>query len=637
LKHSCERERIDAAYTKLYTGKHGRTTTMNKSHTHVRASLRVKWALSLFIMAVIAVIMLVMAASSTGKAGAAAPPGPQAGGVGPGSNLQSNPLGAVTSTPTSTPCGPAWVVVKSPNVDATHNYLLGVAVVGASDVWAVGAHYDFDTARNQTLVEHWDGASWSVVPSANANTGSNQLNDIAVVSANDVWAVGSYDTGNFTYQTLVEHWNGTSWSVVSSPNAGTISNQLAGVAAVSTNDVWAVGYSYNGSADQTLIEHWNGTSWSVVASPSPGTSSQLDGVAVVSANDVWAVGYRDNGGIGETLIERWDGASWSVVPSPNVGTSGNQLVGVAAISANDVWAVGSYNTGASNFVYQTLIEHWDGTSWSVVASPNPNPYNNYLKGVAVVSANDVWAVGDYLNGAVGNNPNGDISGTIIEHWDGTAWSVVPSPSPGQSDQLNGVAVVGASDVWAVGYYDSGSLNRTLVERYTPYCAPPTATPTSTPTPMGVIIGHVIWQGIPQPDIRNEDVFAALSVCAGGVSLSYGVTTDASGFFTVTTGLEDGSYNWWIKGDINLANAGNLVIVDRIVHVEMGTLAAGDCTNDNAVTVLDFNVTKITFGKSPGEPGYDARSDFNRDNIVNILDFNAVKINFGHGGAALTCP
>src|SRR5436190_722271 len=74
--------------------------------------------------------------------------------------------------------------------------------------------------------------------------------------------------------------------------------------------------------------------WSVVSSPNVGINHNLlDGVAVVSANDVWAVGFYVNGSIEQTLVEHWDGGSWSVVSSPNVGTFANVLYGVAAVSA----------------------------------------------------------------------------------------------------------------------------------------------------------------------------------------------------------------------------------------------------------------------------------------------------------------
>jgi hypothetical protein len=85
--------------------------------------------------------------------------------------------------------------------------------------------------------------------------------------------------------------------------------------------------------------------------------------------------------------------SWNVVSSPNIGTGQNQLLGMTAISATDVWAVGDYTNSLG--YEQTLTEHWDGTSWSVVSSPNVGTGYNYLEGVAAVSANNVWAVGEY--------------------------------------------------------------------------------------------------------------------------------------------------------------------------------------------------------------------------------------------------
>ena len=91
--------------------------------------------------------------------------------------------------------------------------------------------------------------------------------------------------------TLTEHWNGTAWSVVPSPNISSGNNNLFGVAAVSTTDVWAVGeFVAPSGVEQALIEQWNGTSWSVVSSPSAGGSNVLSGVAIISANDIWAVG-----------------------------------------------------------------------------------------------------------------------------------------------------------------------------------------------------------------------------------------------------------------------------------------------------------------------------------------------------------
>src|SRR5205823_2427748 len=95
----------------------------------------------------------------------------------------------------------------------------------------------------------------------------------------------------------------------------------------------------------------------------------LDGIA---DNDIWAVGAYSSAG---TLIEHWDGASWSIEPSP----SGGILRAVSADAANDAWAVGEY--GPNN---RTLVEHWDGSQWSVIPSPNPGTYH-YLQGVTAIS------------------------------------------------------------------------------------------------------------------------------------------------------------------------------------------------------------------------------------------------------------
>jgi hypothetical protein len=96
----------------------------------------------------------------------------------------------------------------------------------------------------------------------------------------------------------------------------------------------------------------------------------------------------------------WDGTSWSIVPSPNPNLmspiQGSQLEGIAAISAIDIWAVG-FNEGS------TLTEHWDGKSWKVVNSPNPGQ-SNFLAGVTALSDGTVVAVGNQFSSTTGTIP-----------------------------------------------------------------------------------------------------------------------------------------------------------------------------------------------------------------------------------------
>src|SRR6266704_85564 len=283
-----------------------------------------------------------------------------------------------------------WSVVPSPNGSSSSN-LSAVAAVSANDVWAVGSSGN-QRSGAQTLIEHWNGSSWSVVTSPNPGSIYNTLYGVTVISAANVWAVGYYVNTTGVTQTLIEHWNGSSWSVMQSPNPGYSSDHLNGVAAVSTSDVWAVGNGKT-SSGKTLIEHWNGSSWSVVTSPSPGSGGDLRAVAAVSAGNVWAVGYYSpNSSSIQTLVERWNGTSWQVVKSANIGTSPT-FSAVAAVSAHDIWAVGSYHNPNSNEFFQTLTEHWNGTKWSIVKSPSPSSFSTQLLGVAAVSATNVWAVG----------------------------------------------------------------------------------------------------------------------------------------------------------------------------------------------------------------------------------------------------
>src|SRR5207249_206434 len=143
---------------------------------------------------------------------------------------------------------------------STYNTLSGVTCVSASDCWTVG-NYLTAAPAYLTLTQHWDGSSWTIVTSPNASGSQNNvLSSVTCVSAAECWAAGYATNGNTTgsgYDTLIERWNGTSWSVVTSPNTGTgQSNRLLGVTCVSSTECWAVGYSYIGSdADaRTLIE-----------------------------------------------------------------------------------------------------------------------------------------------------------------------------------------------------------------------------------------------------------------------------------------------------------------------------------------------------------------------------------------------
>jgi len=239
--------------------------------------------------------------------------------------------------------GSQWSIVKTPDVGG-NPVLDAITVISTDDVWAVGSY-----GRSQTLILHWDGSQWRVVKSPNKGL-FDFLNGIAAVSANDIWATGEYEQGpNSNDRTLFEHWDGSQWSIVQGANHKGYNNDLNGIAAVSSTQVWAVGdYFVNSSPSQTLVEQWNGQQWQIVKSPNTGSNDFLNAVTAVSSTDIWAVGSYD----AYTLIEQWDGQQWQIVSSPNAGSS-NVLRAITAISSTDIWAAGTYDG-------HTLIEQWSG-------------------------------------------------------------------------------------------------------------------------------------------------------------------------------------------------------------------------------------------------------------------------------------
>jgi len=355
-------------------------------------------------------------------------------------------------------------IQNTPNPDALGNTLNASSAVSTSDAWAVGFRHDNNLNGSRTLAMHWDGGSWSAVDTPNpgntpdcrnGNTG-NVLNGIAASASDDVWAVGFSFNCHSLLQPMILHWDGAQWKAAPSPKLRTNDNAaLNGVVVLARDNAFAVGYqpAPNGAVE-TLIEHWDGSSWTVMASPNPTTGNVLSAVSANSGSDIWAVGTRVDIATTsvQTLIQHFDGSTWKTVPSPNplpkVALNQNVLTGVQASSGNDVTAVGFLNDAIHQRTV-TLIEHWNGSKWSVVPSPNRSIASgslNAFRGVTAVSGSDVYAVGFFENATT----NGQDE-TLVAHFDGTAWRIVSSPTRDLAQQLNGAfALPGTGNVWVVG-------------------------------------------------------------------------------------------------------------------------------------------------------------------------------------------
>lgn len=351
--------------------------------------------------------------------------------------------------------GTSWSTVASPNPTdgSTATSLSGVSCPSATNCSAVGSKTS--SSATKTFVEQWNGTHWSIVASPNPTDGSTvaALSGVSCASATNCSAVGSKTSSSAT-KTFVEHWNGTSWSIVSSPNrSGSTAAVLSGVSCPSATSCYAVGASSIGSGDVTLMEQWNGTIWSIVPSPnrSGATASDLNDVSCSSSTSCFAVGGDSISTGDETLVEQWDGTSWSIVASPNATGSGTELVGVTCRTAASCSAVGF----DGDF---TLVEQWNGTSWSVAAAPSGSSQSQ-LAQVACPSTTSCFAVGDFRSSSA--------TKSLVKQWNGTTWSIIASPNPaGASNSLlTGVSCSSPTSCFAVGWYRTSSGTKTLAERW----------------------------------------------------------------------------------------------------------------------------------------------------------------------------
>ena len=377
------------------------------------------------------------------------------------------PTPTVTPSPTPTPCTGWRVIPSPPGGTYAENDLRAVSALSPTAAWAVGTNWDFGTVGpGLGLIEQWDGTAWHLLANPTGTNGfspADSLNGVAAVSSTDVWVVGrrlgpaqpGSASPQYVSTTLILHWNGTQWSIVPSVNPSASSNMLNSVAASAANDVWAVGEYVNASnAQLPLIEHWDGAAWHVAATPDllGVTKSTLSAVArIPGTQQLLAVGstQKSGGSPEHLLIERWNGAAWQVVAGPTLpnGALGGSLVGVVALSATSAWAVGGYS--GSGGTPRALIAHWDGATWKLVTSPMSFAS---LNSVAAVNASDVRAIGWFET-----TPGGSMEPLILQ-WNASVWKQVTSPLPSGASsgslRLSSITSDGAGNYWIVGTYST---------------------------------------------------------------------------------------------------------------------------------------------------------------------------------------
>ena len=363
-----------------------------------------------------------------------------------------------------------------------------VSCVSASMCMAVGASLDPDSKEDVALAEEWNGRKWQELATP-AVAASSELSDVSCLTATFCMAVGSEfimvtapctgtcilaltwngstwqqagtpGNGGLSAVSCVNAascvavsgsqamaWDGTAWTPLMLAQPGTARRSLPGIACLSGTACMAAGaYSTSDGASLPLAEQWNGSTWRVRRTPGPGDAfNGLSGVSCTSAARCMAVGNRINDSdVQVTLAERWDGRRWLVLPAPSPGPNLNVLNGISCPTAANCMAVGYYYDAAGN--RQALAEQWNGASWTTLAIP----HNGALRAVSCPAASRCMAVGSYLS------LSPERTHTLTATWDGTAWTVRPSPDLSRSiTELTGVSCTGSSNCIAVGDDDSG--------------------------------------------------------------------------------------------------------------------------------------------------------------------------------------
>lgn len=286
--------------------------------------------------------------------------------------------------------GRAWRIIPVPaGSTGPSSILVAVSAHSAADAWAVGVSQTSDQAAQAPLAEHWDGHSWAAVATPAVPNGA-RFSGVVDLGPGDAWAVGYLPAQVAPYShTLIEHFDGHAWHVVPSPDPGTMTNSLFQVAASGPDDIWATGErTYSPVPVLTLAEHWDGRRWQVVpTSNDPAAQfNYVQSLAARSATDAWAAVTTAGNSYGN-FFAHWNGKTWQKVPGLGLHLNFD-LTGLVIASPSQAWAAGPFPN------HGTLIARWDGTHWRRVVTPDPTNWANVLNGItAVPGSNELFAVG----------------------------------------------------------------------------------------------------------------------------------------------------------------------------------------------------------------------------------------------------
>ena len=354
-------------------------------------------------------------------------------------------------------CRLGWTQTAAPRFGPGGGLLSGIDARDASDAWAVGALANVNTRKENAAAVRWDGSSWNRVRTPRRGI-AESLSDVDTFGRRSAWAVGSYqrldpETRRVDLRTHVLRWNGSKWSVVSSPNAGATPNGgLEGVAHVGSNRAFAVGWSGDPNP-RSLILRWNGSSWSRMKHPQVQQPEvYLHAVDGSGPNDVWAVGYtNDPKGLRRTLAMHYDGRAWRVVRTPNPSSTDNVLEDVVVVGPTEAWAVGWSANGP-------ITMRWDGTRWTRLRENETGKGDTHF-GVDATRSERIMIAGR----ALVPSENGRKVTGMVQRWNGSSWSTSRQGRLTADDiYLDDVAVTSTRQ-WAVGSFAPDGVERPWIQ------------------------------------------------------------------------------------------------------------------------------------------------------------------------------
>jgi hypothetical protein len=354
----------------------------------------------------------------------------------------------------------SWSIQTTPNGSgAEHSTLDDIACEPESTNACTAVGQQTISGTTSPYAQYWNGSTWvnqtAAVP-AGATAGEFQANHC--LSKTSCVAAGSYATKSGTFS-LVESWNGTSWSQQTSPNpGGATETKLRGVSCKAISACIAVGYS-NASGKWATAMRGNAGTWTLhtVPKPAESTASELAGVECNSTTSCVAVGaYNTSASVYWAMVAVWNGTEWSLqsVPKP-AGAKRSILLDVSCSDASNCTAVGGYMN--SSGVQVSFAARWNGSSWTQQTTPNPGGSSNTV--LQNISCNDRYscvAVGDWLNSGIWK--------PMAQYWNNAGWSLdtVAIPAGATFGLFDGVAcrITCLTSGW---YTDSGGKNKTLGE------------------------------------------------------------------------------------------------------------------------------------------------------------------------------